>query len=116
MIQSKQPLPDGVPFGFNPTRDHCSVPDVTILIVIKVELVSPDNKHPLFTPWGFVEGFETDPDVKSTTFVAGFGGAIPKGGALQPGIASLQSFGWAIAVIPAKKQIISSIFFITSIF
>jgi hypothetical protein len=58
MIQSKQP-PEG------PMIDHCRVPLVTMLMVIKVETVSPDNKHPELTPCGLVLGFEIEPDVKS---------------------------------------------------
>jgi hypothetical protein len=60
MIQSKQPEAVGL------TIDHCNVPDVTTLIVMKVETVSPVNKHPEFPPFGFVLGFDIDPAVKST--------------------------------------------------
>jgi hypothetical protein len=86
---------EGFPNVFNPIIDHCKVPDVTTLMVRNVELVSPDNKHPLFTPCGFEVGLETQPTPKSTVFVAGFGGAIGKEGVEQADTASLQSFGCA---------------------
>jgi hypothetical protein len=64
MIQSKQP-PEG------PWIDHCSEPLETTEIVINVELVSPESKHPEFPPFGFTLGFETLPEVKSMIFVLG---------------------------------------------
>ncbi|MEN9400960.1 MAG: hypothetical protein RL632_2063 [Bacteroidota bacterium] len=75
--------------------DHAKVPVEMTLIEIKVELVSPLNRHPELNPAGFVEGFEILPDVKSTTFVAEFSGAIGNEGVVHPGTASEQSFGWA---------------------
>jgi hypothetical protein len=59
MIQSKQPPPV-------PIIDHCKVPVVNTLIVMNVETVSPESKHPAFIPWGFVLGLENEPEVKST--------------------------------------------------
>ncbi|MNE31245.1 hypothetical protein D3C80_1247980 [compost metagenome] len=51
IIQSKHPVFEGIVVPeFNPIIDHSNVPLVTILIVMNVETVSPDNKHPLFTP------------------------------------------------------------------
>jgi hypothetical protein len=75
--------------------DHSKVPVVTIEMVINVELVSPLNKQPELpgTVFGFILGFETDPDVKSTIFVKGLFGSIVNAGVVQPGTASAQSFG-----------------------
>ena len=69
MIQSKQPPAD-------PWIDHSSVPFETTVIVIKVELVSPDSRQPEFVPFGFVDGFETVPVPKSKLLVALLGGSI----------------------------------------
>ncbi|MNY15835.1 hypothetical protein D3C86_1490680 [compost metagenome] len=92
MIQSKHPVLAGFPDAFKPIIDHCNVPFETILMVIKVELVSPDNKHPELTPCGLELGLEIVPVPKSTTFVAGFGGSIAKSGVEQPDTAPEQLF------------------------
>jgi hypothetical protein len=86
MIQSKQP-----PLG--PIIDHASVPVEITLMDINVELVSPLNKQPELNPAGFEDGFEILPEVKSIVLVAGLFGAIGNDGVVQPGTASLQSFG-----------------------
>ena len=86
MIQSKHP-----PLG--PMIDQAKVPVEMTLIEIKVELVSPLNRHPELKPAGFEDGFEILPDVKSTTLVDELFGAIGKDGVVHPGTASEQSFG-----------------------
>lgn len=73
--------------------DQASVPVEMTLIDINVELVSPLSKQPELNPPGFEEGFEMLPEVKSTTLVAEFKGAIGNEGVVQPGTASEQSFG-----------------------
>jgi hypothetical protein len=86
MIQSKQP-----PLG--PIIDHASVPVEMTFMDMKVELVSPLNKQPELNPAGLVEGLEILPEVKSTTLVEEFNGAIGNEGVVHPGTASEQSFG-----------------------
>lgn len=86
MIQSKQP-----PLG--PIIDQASVPVEITFIEMKVELVSPLNKQPELKPAGFVDGLDILPEVKSTTFVAEFKGAIGNDGVVHPGTASEQSLG-----------------------
>jgi hypothetical protein len=75
--------------------DHSNVPSETTEMDIKVELVSPLNKHPELpgTGFGFIDGFEILPEEKSTILVEGLFGDIRKSGVVQPGTASAQSFG-----------------------
>lgn len=73
---------------------------------MKVELVSPLKRHPEFpgTGFGFIEGLEILPEVKSTMFVAGLFGAIGNEGVVHPGTASTQSFGCAETISPSKRK------------
>jgi hypothetical protein len=75
--------------------DHCNVPEVTTFIVINVETVSPESRHPEFPGelFGFELGFEMDPEVKSTVLYGGCVPTIANDGVEQPGIAKLQFTG-----------------------
>jgi hypothetical protein len=48
-------------------KENSRVPVVAILTTIQVLFASPVNKQPELADPGFVEGFETEPDVNSTT-------------------------------------------------
>ena len=67
MIQSKQP-----PFG--PSIDHSSVPLETMVMVMNVELVSPESKQPELPGFGLDDGLDGVPEPKSKLLVNGFGG------------------------------------------
>ena len=59
-------------------------------MVINVETVSPDNKHPELTPCGLELGLEIVPVPKSGVLYGGCTPVISKSGVVQPGTAKSQ--------------------------
>jgi hypothetical protein len=62
MIQSKHPDPPGAP------NENSRVPVVATFTTIQVLFNSPESKQPWFADAIFVDGFENEPVVNSTTF------------------------------------------------